>query len=178
MTVMKEVSGGWQRSRGLPSWALVVGAGVPALVGLGAVTGTWLARNLVAVTVRGASMEPSYADGDRVLVRRAPALTIGRVVVVERPVPGVGWSHPPLSPAAGGAEVASREWLIKRIAAVPGDVVPRDRVPALADVPEDTVPGGRLVLLGDNQKVSFDSRRFGYFPVERVLGAVRFSLKR
>jgi signal peptidase I len=114
------------------------------------VTCALLARRLVAVTVRGMSMEPTYRDGDRVLVRRGGALTPGQVVVLEE---------------SGG-------WLIKRVAAVPGDPVPRDRVPALAEVREDRVPEGKLVLLGDNQDVSMDSREVGYFPVERVLGAV------
>jgi signal peptidase I len=51
-------------------------------------------------------------------------------------------------------EIGER-FLIKRIAALPGDLVPgaaRD-----ADV-MDRVPVGRLVLLGDNTNASFDSR--------------------
>lgn len=68
--------------------------------------------------------------------------------------------------------------MIKRVAAVPGDPVPRDEVPALADVPEACVLPGKLVLLGDNPDVSYDSRRAGYFPAERVLGVVVRSLSR
>ncbi|MCP3819731.1 S26 family signal peptidase [Streptomyces sp. A3M-1-3] len=131
-----------------------------------------LARRLVAVTVRGASMEPSYHDADRVLVRRDVAPVPGQVVVVERPAAGAGWRLPPLRRRGSAAEVAGRQWLIKRVAAAPGDPVPRDRVPALAAVPGDHVPHGSLVLLGDNQDVSFDSRRVGYFPADRVLGTV------
>ncbi|MEV6653453.1 S26 family signal peptidase [Streptomyces sp. NPDC051219] len=34
------------------------------------------------------------------------------------------------------------------------------------------MPRGSLVLLGDHHAVSFDSRRVGYFPADRVLGTV------
>jgi len=128
---------------------------------------TVLRRGLVVVTVRGASMEPTYRDGDRVLVRRRYVPTVGQVVVVERPMHHGDWPAPP---AARGSHT---EWLIKRVAAVPGDPVPRDRVPALADAPEDRVPPGMLILLGDNREASFDSAHIGYIPADRVLGAVR-----
>ncbi|MFF5208912.1 S26 family signal peptidase [Streptosporangium sp. NPDC000396] len=54
----------------------------------------------------------------------------------------------------------------------PGDPVPRDRVPGLADVPHDRVPPGKVVLLGGNSEVSYDSRAMGFIPVERILGVV------
>jgi signal peptidase I len=68
--------------------------------------------------------------------------------------------------------------MIKRVSAVPGDPVPRDWAPVLARVRGERVPPGRLILLGDNKETSFDSRQVGYFPVERVLGAVLRSLAR
>lgn len=135
-------------------------------------------RGLVAVTVRGASMEPEYHDGDRVLVRRVAHPATGQVVVVERPVPGIGWPEPPVPRGAGAPALTGREWLIKRVAAVPGERVPREGIPALAHAVEDVVPPGRLVLLGDNRSISFDSRRVGYFPAERVLGTVLRRLPR
>ncbi|MEU4807205.1 S26 family signal peptidase [Actinosynnema sp. NPDC023587] len=92
---------------------------------------------------------------------------------MERPMHRGEWPAPPVATRIGGAEVPRIEWLIKRVVAVPGDPVPRDIVPALADVPEDRVPLGMLVLLGDNRDASFDSARFGYFPTDRVLGAVQ-----
>ncbi|WDM15122.1 S26 family signal peptidase [Streptomyces lavenduligriseus] len=123
-------------------------------------------RTLVAVTVRGRSMEPTYRDGDRVLVRRGGPLVQGRVVVVER-LPFHG--RRPAPPGLPGPEPT---WVIKRVAAVPGDPVPRGLGPALAAVPEDLVPPGKLVLLGDNPRVSQDSRRMGLFPADAVLGVV------
>ncbi|MGC7094280.1 S26 family signal peptidase [Amycolatopsis lurida] len=108
-------------------------------------------RKLVLVTVRGQSMEPTYREGDRVLVRRGARLVPGRVVVLASP-PGT----------------VDQGWLIKRIAATAGDPVP-DRLSGPAGT---RVPAGKLVLLGDNPEVSLDSREIGYFPADRVLGAV------
>ncbi|REK86406.1 S26 family signal peptidase [Streptomyces inhibens] len=154
------------------SWALA--GGVPALaVGL-VLTVFALGRHLVAVTVRGASMEPAYREGDRVLVRRGRLPAPGQVVVVTD-LPDTGPTTAPV-PAAAARAVPSPALLIKRVAAVPGDRVPRDRVPALAGVPERYVPPGKLVLLGDNPEASFDSRHRGYFATACVVGTVWRSL--
>lgn len=131
-----------------------------------------LRRKLVAVTVYGRSMEPTYHEGDRVLVRRNSPLRRGRVVVAEHPSFAVAWHDAPMPAVATATGVSGRPWVIKRVAAVPGDPIPRDRVVALADVSECYVPPGMVVLLGDNPKASHDSRQLGYFPVDRILGAV------
>ena len=60
--------------------------------------------------------------------------------------------------------------LIKRAVAVPGDPVPRDRIPPLRKVPEATVPPDRFIVLGDNPAVSFDSREYGYLRGEDLVG--------
>ncbi|MEE6261322.1 S26 family signal peptidase [Plantactinospora sonchi] len=156
---------------GAAGWAAICG-GLALLCGVGLSGSALLGRRVVAVTVRGASMQPTYQHGDRVLVRRRVRLARGQVVVAEQiPVSGQ-WTTAPLDPTAGALAVSGRRWLIKRVVAVPGDPVPRDRAAALADVPEDRVPPGKVVLLGDNAEVSYDSRQLGYFPAERVLGAV------
>lgn len=131
-----------------------------------------LRRLYVTVDVQGASMEPTYRAGDRVLVRRSAPdrLRVGDVVVAEAPVDGA-WPATLVRGAPRG-----RMWLIKRVAAVPGDPIPRDRVPALARVTEQRVPSGRVVLLGDADRGSWDSTTIGYFPLERVLGVVVRSL--
>jgi signal peptidase I len=139
----------------------VTAAGYTGLAG-GAVAALALAyaalrRALIVVTVRGTSMEPTYQDGDRVLVRRGRAPSPGQVIVMLHP--------------RGSAPAARTRWIIKRVAAVPGDLVPRDTVDALAEVPEDRVPPGNLVLLGDNPRTSIDSRQAGYFPAEWMVGA-------
>ncbi|GAA3250241.1 signal peptidase I [Dactylosporangium siamense] len=129
--------------------------GLAVLLGLAAAA-IWAGRRFVVVTVDGGSMLPTFSDGDRVLVRRT---TLGRIrtgdVVVMRYTPGPHTIH----------------HVIKRAVAVPGDPVPRDRVPPLADVPEPAVPPGRLVLLGDSP-ISTDSRHYGYAEERHLLGVV------
>lgn len=127
-----------------------------------------LRRAFALITVTGDSMMPALAPGDRVLVRRANIgrLRPGQVVVVE--VPGVdGYRGPPPR-----GQVSGREWMIKRVAAVPGDTRPADSLPTTAGPPGPLVPPGRFVVLGDNAAWSHDSRQIGYIPGERLLGVV------
>lgn len=135
---------------------------VVVAVGLGAV---WVRRNFVVISVRGASMEPTYHHGDRVLIRRtgADGVRVGQVVVIVAGTP------------VGAPTLDNPLWMIKRLAAVPGDPVPHDRIPRLRDVPERTVPDGRLIVLGDNPDGS-DSRQLGYFFTANLLGVVIRSL--
>ncbi|MEV8374240.1 signal peptidase I [Kribbella sp. NPDC056861] len=119
-----------------------------------------LRRRFISVQVVGTSMEPTLSAGDRILVRRSGLERVrrGQIVVIANP-----------SPVAGDPS-----WLVKRVVALPGDEIPRDGVPALREVQEDVVPAGRLVLLGDNQAASYDSRVAGYFEAATLLGvAVR-----
>lgn len=131
-----------------------------------------LRSRVVIVTVHGRSMEPTYHDGDKVLVRRNSTLRPGAVVVVERPDDGDPLDTPPRSKAKN-SPMSSRMWIIKRVAAVPGDPLPPGLAPALGGSEEDHVPTGKLILLGDNPGASLDSRHHGYFPAERVLGTVQ-----
>lgn len=82
-----------------------------------------LRRRVVIVTVFGPSMQPTLRAGDRVLVRRTRAgeLRAGQIVVIERPGLDGRWATAP-----AGQPTSSREWLIKRLAAVPGDRCPDD----------------------------------------------------
>ncbi|MGE7388171.1 signal peptidase I [Streptomyces sp. NPDC004126] len=128
-----------------------------------------LRRRLVVVTVHGLSMQPTYQPGDRVLVRRGRVPRRGGIVVVERPnADAPHWTEP--APGLGGPAVGvdARAWLIKRVAAVPGDPTPAPH----GLHPPQAVPADALYLLGDHARVSFDSRQFGFFPCERVLGSV------
>ncbi|WP_371483325.1 S26 family signal peptidase [Kitasatospora sp. NBC_00315] len=138
-----------------------------------------LGARLLAVTVTGPSMEPALRDGDRVLVirRRPHRLTRGHIVVLG-PRPGPS-PVPPVRPDGGTRVLRAGAphtggLLIKRIAAVPGDVVPEALAGALGCPPGSIVPPGRFLVLGDNPTVSLDSRHFGYVARERLLGvAVR-----
>jgi signal peptidase I len=127
------------------------------------------------VTVHGNSMEPTFHDLDRVMVRRWFRLRIGQVVVVEQPADGAAWPLAPIAASAGSRELTDRRWMIKRIAALPGDPLPDGFGSEFIDLSKERVPAGRVVLLGDNSAASLDSRQLGYFPVERVLGVVLHS---
>jgi signal peptidase I len=135
--------------------SLTVGTVLVALLGA-----LWLRRSFVVVTVDGQSMEPTFTAGDRVLARRSALRRVksGDVVVV-----GDSTIRDDDLP------VGSLALIIKRVAAVPGDAIPRQTVPALASAPGSTVPPGKLVLLGDNP-VSSDSRQVGYFDGSWLVG--------
>jgi signal peptidase I len=136
---------------------------VPVLVGLLLLAAVLRLRTrFLVVSVSGESMRPTHRPGDRLLVVRVGGEAVRRgQVAVFAEVPVEAPSGPPT-------------WLVKRVVAVAGDPVPRDRVPALRSVAEAVVPPGRLVVLGDNAARSFDSRHFGYVQAEHVVGvAVR-----
>ncbi|MEU8153555.1 S26 family signal peptidase [Micromonospora sp. NPDC048986] len=140
--------------------------GALAAVGLAIIH---LGRGLVPVTIHGHSMYPTYASGERILVRRLGGVRVGQVVVVEQPDAAGGWARGPVIGTAPARAVALRRWMIKRVAAVPGDPLPPTPIPVASGV-GGAVPSGHLVVFGDNQRASFDSRHIGLVPVERVLG--------
>ncbi len=127
-----------------------------------------LRQRFVIVTVSGDSMVPALSPGDRVLVRRVRPgqLRRGQVAVVEMPDPKGDWAAPLRGP------VSRHQWMIKRVAALPGDPVPEGCLPEVTDAPGRLVPGGKLFVLGDNVASSHDSRHLGYVPSERLLGIV------
>jgi signal peptidase I len=100
------------------------------------------------ITVLGESMAPTYRPGDRLVVRRRRSAVQGDAVVFTAPAqPGL---------------------MVKRVAAVPGDVVPAGFRTAVSD---ERVPAGRLLVLGDNP-ASLDSRLLGYIAAATVVGVV------
>lgn len=135
-----------------------LGALVTAVVGL-----CWLRARIVVVRVEGISMEPTLHADDRVVVRRLPAsrLRAGQIVVIERPHYDGLWTW-----RATGASIQQRKWIIKRLAALPGEPSAVDPDLLFA------VPSGHAVVLGDNTNASTDSRVFGLVPVDRILGVV------
>jgi signal peptidase I len=130
--------------------------GLVTVASVGVATGLLRLRHrYTVVTVNGESMSPTYRPGDRVLVRRVRLVRREQCVV---------FAEEPTGPTPS--------WVLKRVVAVPGDPVPRDRTPALPAMPEARVPAGHLVVLGDNPAHSYDSRHYGYVMVERLLGVV------
>jgi signal peptidase I len=123
--------------------------------------------------VHGQSMEPTYQNGQVVLVRR------------------YNWLCPPLHHNDVILIRKDRDVLIKRVYRLPGEEVDDPQVRRLTflhnlddyyeqqrvQTPMGTdvrliVPDGFVVVLGDNRRVSEDSRLFGPLPERNVLGIV------
>jgi signal peptidase I len=113
------------------------------------------------VTVHGQSMEPELADGDRLLARRCGVrrLRCGQLVIFREP----GLSRRPAWLTGAGRD----RWVVKRVAAIPGDPVP-DTVRSIARLAE-VVPRRAIVVLG-NAAESRDSRHWGFIAGSQVLG--------
>ncbi|MGW4213775.1 S26 family signal peptidase [Lentzea sp. NPDC004789] len=140
--------------------AVAVLAGVVLACVFGVVA---LARRFMVVTVAGPSMAPALRDGDRVLVRRCAAGSVrrGDIVVLLGPrMPGRG-----VAPAdfMAGATNEERTLMIKRAVAVPGDPLPGGSAVLSAD---------EIVVTGDNEDMSYDSRQAGPFDAREVRGVV------
>jgi signal peptidase I len=132
--------------------AAILGAVVVLGLLLGG-TSITLRRRYTVITVRGQSMLPTYADGDRLLVRRTA--DYGRDDVIVFPMPA-------------DRQVDGMKWLIKRVTAVAGDSVPADVQPAAGP---GSVPRGCVVVHGDADS-SLDSRQLGYIASASGLGVV------
>ena len=115
---------------------------------------------LVVVEVRGGSMLPSFAPGDRVLVLR------GRPGHFRRPASGavIVLRMPGDALPAGG-----RILMIKRVAAGAGEVVPESARPRQSAA--SVVPPGTLAVSADNP-AGTDSRQLGFIPADHVVGRV------
>lgn len=145
-------------------WILVAAVVVASAV-------VWLRVDFVQVTVQGTSMEPTYRHGERILVRRLRGrkLRVGDVVVI-----GEELAAEPGVLSFGRSGDGGRNWLVKRVAALPGDLVPA----SLANLPPlsstERVPPGSVLLLGDACEGSRDSKQMGFFSLSLLLGvAVR-----
>jgi signal peptidase I len=132
---------------------------------LGAAAGAvLLRRRFVVVSVLGYSMSPAYREGQQVLVGLHRAPSVGSVVLLRAPRRvGDGWQQD------------GDDWMLKRVAALPGDQVPAPVLPATGLAAGARVPRGQLVVLGDHPG-SQDSRSWGLLPGDRVLGVAVRSL--
>ncbi|CCH16389.1 S26 family signal peptidase [Micromonospora lupini] len=140
---------------------LVVLGGFAALV-VPLVVGVVVARRrFVIVDVAGDSMVPSLVHGDRLLVRRTRRFRAGAIVVAHHQEGG-------RRVVAGGSPASA--WLVKRLVALPGDVVPEAVASAVGDRTR-RVPAGMAVLLGDHPD-SVDSRRWGFVPLRDIEGVM------
>jgi signal peptidase I len=116
-----------------------------------------LRRSLMVLEVGGTSMEPTFSSGARLLAVRGARVRRGQVVVLEHQ-----------GRDAGQGSSNGSDYLVKRLAALPGDPVP---APVRPRVDVDVVPLGQCVALGDNPD-SVDSRDWGFVPRSAVVGRV------
>ncbi|MFF4831364.1 S26 family signal peptidase [Streptomyces sp. NPDC001315] len=130
----------------------------------------WIRRRMVVITVKGVSMRPTLGAGDVLIGHRVRTsrLRSGQIVVLQKPNPGADWATWTWPEQPG-------HFMIKRLAAVPGDPVP---VAARARLGRGPVPPGSVVVLGDNLQESVDSREIGYVPLERVVGVALRTYRR
>lgn len=135
----------------------ISGFGVVLIVIFGLVI--FFKTNFEYVIVSGNSMEPTFADKDRILTSRAywlvGGIKKGDVVITHNPE-----SDDP------------KAYLIKRVHAMAGETVDFLNVPEshrLSDG-EYVVPPGQIYVIGDNRSVSEDSRKFGPIELNEVLG--------
>jgi signal peptidase I len=123
-------------------------------------------RRLLVIDVVGNSMSPTYASGDRLLVRRTRRARTGDVVIAH---------HQEGGHRDARTEPLATTWLVKRMAALPGEAVPE---PVLAAVDgQRSVPAGMAVLLGEDE-ASADSRTWGFVPLADIAGVVVTRLTR
>ncbi len=121
-----------------------------------ATLGFWLRTRLLLVTIRGSSMEPTYRQGDQLLILRTERISTGDVILLSRPEN---------AERIVGSRAEPEEGLyIKRVCAIEGDDIPPS-VPA----DEESVPQGRLVVMGDANR-SYDSRHWGTISRSLVIG--------
>lgn len=133
-----------------------------------------LRRRFLLVVVSGTSMEPTYEDGDRLLARRRPgrAIPVGSVVVLTGHSGQEPGHYAPVKVGDRTLLLRTSRYLVKRLAARPGDPVPPDCVAVLGDGEPAVVPPGKVVVLGDNRTSSLDSRVLGFLDEQQILGTV------
>ncbi|MFI6226724.1 S26 family signal peptidase [Micromonospora echinospora] len=148
----------------------LVTAGVGLLAALLAV----LRRRLFMVVVSGRSMVPTYQEGDRLLARRrrSRALPVGSVVVLAGQHGHGPGHHVPVTVGSRVMTLRTSRYLVKRLAAGPGDAVPPECATAFGDDAPAVVPPGKVVVLGDNTANSLDSRALGFLDEQQIIGTV------
>lgn len=119
----------------------------------------FVTKNIVFyAVVDGTSMEPSFHNGDKVLVWKLPLffhhITNGDVVVLRE--------YKGMNRGDGNID-------IKRVSGTPGDVVQDHRYRGLNFI---GLTGDEYYVLGDNAKVSYDSRFYGPIHKQQILGVV------
>ncbi|CAN5321388.1 hypothetical protein BH20ACT3_BH20ACT3_11640 [soil metagenome] len=174
-TIKRRRRGGRRRTPPAPARRVPVGGGILAGSVLATVVAlTYLVQVLV---VPSGSMEPTYGDGDRLVVAKAvTAPAVGDVVVFERPPEVI--DGPLLLVkrvvAVGGQEVRVEGGIVTvdgelRVEPPVGGAATPEPCGAVGTV---RVPSGAVFVLGDNRDDSLDSRCFGPVAGAGLVGSV------
>jgi signal peptidase I len=145
-------------------------------------------RRFLVLRISGNSMAPAIRDGDLVRARRIgpDEIRVMDIIAIKAPPSNLEIVRrvampPTRTPIVQWEEVApanrplAEQTVVKRVAAVAGDVIPA--VDGLAGA--GTVLGpGLVVVLGDNAAESMDSRHFGPVRADGVQGRVELAALR
>jgi signal peptidase I len=158
----------WYRGAVVLAAAALTGVGIAVAV---------QAVGIHAARVASGSMSPSIDRGDWILVRSVDrndgrAIRRGDVVVFSFPLGTGGRAIKRVVAIAGdtvriGADAVSVDGHAILIARAPSQAATRRRV--------EHIPNGDVFVLGDNTRVSIDSRTFGPVPDTDVVGRVLFT---
>lgn len=139
--------------------------------------GMVVSQNVVSiVNVKGASMEPTLKQEDRLVLNRLAEPDVGDIVVFPDPDKKgelfikrvIAKEGDKLRIKDGRLYINGDEYLESYISHSGDDfVLPVDGTGQMIEVPE-----GSLFVMGDNRNNSFDSRSFGFLPKDEVLGEV------
>ncbi len=147
--------------------------------------------------VEGPSMNPTYADYDRVIVNKLAYLSIEKnkianiIPTFDRPETA-RW-YPLGRPSFGDIVVFrwprnERQILVKRVIGVPGDTIEIENGRVIRNgivlkepyvvhnsnesLVDRVIPLGKYIVMGDNRSESDDSRHWGWVPEENIIGEV------
>lgn len=156
-------------------WETVRTVGIALLLAL-------LIRQFVveSFVVKGHSMMPNLHSGERLLVNKfIYRLYPPRIseIIVFLPPPAAHTTKDFIKRviAVGGDTVAVRDGQVY----VNGRVQPEPYLPPRylggPGFPQEVVPRGDVFVLGDNRKISEDSRDFGFVPIRNIRGQADFA---
>lgn len=127
--------------------------------------------------VQGVSMEPTFLNGEHVLVNKTAFLfgapKTGEIIVFHPPIPGVTEDYIKRVIATAGETVGIKNGNVY----VNGKEIPQPYIEYWdpTSFHTETVPRGDVFVLGDNRPDSYDSRYFGMVPVHSIAGQVVFA---
>ena len=126
--------------------------------------------------VNGVSMEPTYHDGNYLLLSRGAALERGMVVVIKSGTyldeEGKKQRHNSLVKRIIGLPGETLEITSEGRIFINGKLLEDDFEPMKDSTMKITIPEGYYFVLGDNRNNSADSRYFGCFSKHEIMGSV------